>query len=269
MPEGSPAVARTLRKRYKKRPRVTPHPEIAHGGNYDRKVARFKRTTPYKKAIATARYNAPQKRYGGKSERENMDNARRQFRHRQAAQRKKAAQREQKRQRAVTHTLFSLLEPGNAGARKAWFYSDPKKLSRSNFDSLAEQAWPHLGLKGKRPKIVYDDKGYKGIAAYVMRGDKKVHVSPNTVTGQQFGTRSMQDYNRLVIPHEFAHTRQRRGTKAQREGGADEFAQTIGRRAYARAGIRKPRKQGARAYAGYRKQVRKKGRNWLLKGQFR
>jgi hypothetical protein len=197
-----------------------------------------------------------------------------------AAPRKPAHARRAKQQRETSLFRQALGAKGIGQFGLGTMFVHPTKLARSNYSSLAEQVFPRLHLGGKRPKLVFDAQrdrvrtpGGSGAAAYVIPGKNEVHVSPTTVLGQQFGPKAMQDYDRLVLPHEFAHARQSKRTYKEGvpsiEGGADDFAKYAGRRAYKQAGVRTPGWRPNKEYAPYRKFVlQKKGKGWILKGQF-
>jgi hypothetical protein len=176
---------------------------------------------------------------------------------------------------------------------RAGFYSTPTLLARSNFESFAKALWPELGLKGKRPKLDFSEeelkdfdlpsgkKAYK--AAEVPFRKNKVTLAPNTPAqlqiGFRYGNKDLEDYYRLLLAHEFAHTRQppiRKGKydfdKRLIEGGAEEFTRLVGTGAIKRAGYRKPdfsSRGSSGGYAPYRKYTRKhRSKKWIKKGQF-
>lgn len=156
------------------------------------------------------------------------------------------------------------------------FYTNPELLAEGNYRSLHKDLWKRIGLPGKRPRLktVFggSEAGERNAAAWVNDGENRIYVPVATMLQQQFGSKGAQDYDRLALSHEYAHTRQNKRahrSHALAEGGAEEFSRRRGPAAYEAIGARRPKFRDSAEYGPLRRRVKRRGRRYALRGQFR
>lgn len=166
-------------------------------------------------------------------------------------------------------------------------HQNPSAIARSNVEDILQETWPHLGLHGKAPKVVFNSKtGWKqgkgqkvrNAVAYANLGGHRITLEPGTAERLQAQGQYGGDWTPMasLVAHESAHTRQHptSRTKGQKpewliEGGADDFAKLKAQRSVHKIGARGKRFRGTKEYSGYRRKAGKLGKSYLLHGQFK
>lgn len=144
-----------------------------------------------------------------------------------------------------------------------------------HYKAYTEQLWGKAGRyypTGKQPKTrptplrlnSRGDLSYGPGLAYVMRGERAVHVTPTTVYGLTSPDRRLRDYAHSVPLHEWAHVFQSAATQRQPKWVVEGAAEALEQLLAPRVGLRSSTNS---RYAPWARQVRRRGRNYVLREQ--
>lgn len=148
-------------------------------------------------------------------------------------------------------------------------------VSAAKYKAYAQRLWPkvrrHYGLPKGAPmpqlKVLRELAGQIEFVTSDRPGEVKVSQGAANANYAPKGSKS-RNYARSVLIHEWAHTRQknahnrRKLPRALVEGGAEAFEQEIDKK-LGLPGDTTPE------YARFARQARKKGRHYIIKGQFK
>ena len=172
--------------------------------------------------------------------------------------------------RAQSKTGLALILKGEKAFERE-LRRGPDKISNPIYGRYSKRLWGrargHYPGSDKAPKLKIDYGPIgKSNHAWVFHDDPKtVHVSPNIVR-EFMNPKGRRPKAESVLLHEWAHTRQpqgaRRPSRAVAEGGAEAVEQILARKLKRQYTTANPQ------YRKWRRKARKRGKGYVLKGQY-